>query len=1028
MSQILTRQLPVQMTKCLYVLPLFFLFIFSGLLAQTGSIQGVVIQQDGDQPIYGAEVFIPGTIFATYTEEDGSFLIEDVDPGTYDIHVQEYVNNDTALYKNVKVLSGQTTEIEIIVKSGGNFVRDEGVVIEVHRKEDNLAGALTATLEDDNTKVVVDQKTARDKGDGTAGETARRASGVTLEGGKYVYVRGLSDRYSKTLLNGSEIPGLDANRNSVQLDLFPTNFLQSVSVIKTYTPDLPGDFTGGLIDIKMQEYPDSLFIKLNGSFGYNPQVHLRSDYLGYSRTKTDWLGFDDGTRDIPDVAQQAFDNEEFPGLADALFNSEKAQQLEEINESFNKEVRPSDQNSFVDHQGTFTIGNLIDIGRRDTTKKPRQFGFFGGLNYKRSFSYFEDYRVGLYSLTGPVDEKEQLDSLRDLSGSQSSETASLGGFLSTTLIFNNHHKIGLNLLRNQTGTSSSSFIEGFSDDEPDAVLRNSRLGYLERAINTAQLHGTHVFDTLLFIKKQKAELNYISALTFSKQDEPDIRWYNDDYQVISGSTVYDVNAAAYRVPARFWRYMNETNIDNKLHFTVSSFADQAEDTLKYQIKVGGSYLYKLRNFSEVRLEYLYGGAEFGAGPYNGDPSYFLDDDNLGLIAAGSPNQIGIYLSDGLTTPTNNYEALQTVASGYAMIEKPITPKLDFVGGARFEKTDLELVSENPALDPGILDNADILPSINFIYKIQDGMVIYGKDSIGRPDSSKVDRVQHMKLRFSVSRTLARPSFREIAPFTVERYDLNILEKGNPDLERSLIDNIDLRWEVYPSALEFISVGAFYKSFINPIQKIIIPNASSTEMTWQNIEGKDGSSRAASLYGVELEFMKGLGFINPKLDKFSFSTNLTLARSQVAIPEDELEAMRTQDTYHPDTRPLFGSSPYIYNASLQYKTENDSLGKGLSANLTFNVFGKRIAIVNRAGTPPIYEMPRPSLDFNIQKKFSERFSMRFRVRNIINPTWRWKYEFVGDNSVYDKFDKDQEFLLNSYKRGRRFSLSFSYNFK
>lgn len=1016
------------MTKLLSTLLLVLTIAFSSTFAQTGTIQGKLVRQTDNQPIYGAEVFIPNTIFAAYSEEDGTFLIEDVDPGTYTIHVEDYEKGDTAIYSGVIVKPGEITEVEIIVKP--TYVQDEALIILVHVDH----GTETQAIDDIKKSNKVENKTtieeAKKKGDSNVGQQTSRVSGVTLEGGKYVYVRGLSDRYSKTLLNGSEIPGLDPNRNSVQLDMFPTNFVQSVSVIKTYSPDLPGDFTGGLVDIKLQEYPDSLFVKFSGSMAYNPQVHFRNDYLGYSRGKTDWLGFDNGNRDIPDIAQKALDAGGIPGFSDALFNDTKAQQLEDINESFNKEIRPGDQSSFMDYSSTLTIGNLIHIQRKDTNKLDRKLGYFAGANYRRSYSFYEDYRVGLFSLTGTVDERTDLDPIRDLSGTRGSETASLGGFLSTTYLFNKKHKVGINALRNQSGTSSSAFVQGFSDDEPDATLRNSRMGYLERAITSFQLHGEHKFDTLLFMKKQKMELNYISALTFSKQDEPDIRWYNDDYQVIGGVDEYDINAAAYRVPARFWRYMKETNIDNKVNFIVSSFKDREEDTLKYRIKIGGSMVQKSRDFSEVRLEYISGGNEFMGGAYDGTYNTFNADENLGWV--GNPgsgaNQFGFWLDDDFTTPTNNYIADQTVIGAYAMIEKPISNKLDFVGGARFEKTNIELTSENPSLPVGVLDNADILPSINFIYKIHDGKTYYGLDSLGNVDSNKVDRIQDMKLRFSATRTLARPNFREIAPFTVERYDLNVLEKGNPLLERSLIDNFDIRWEIYPRKNELITVGAFFKSFINPIQKIILPQASSTEMTWENIEGKNGSGRAATLYGLEFEFRKGLEFITPKLDNFRLATNLTLARSAVQIKQEELDAMRNQDPYHPDTRPLFGSSPYIANASLEYNTDEKNDSTAISANLTLNVFGKRISIVNRAGTPPIYEMPRPTLDFNIGRDFGDRLNIKLRVQNILNPTWKWKYIFVGDNAVYDKFDKDQEFLLNSFKLGRRFSLSVSYNFK
>ena len=135
--------------------------------------------------------------------------------------------------------------------------------------------------------------------DGDAASALKRLPGASVEGGKYVYVRGLSDRYSKTTLNGAEIPGLDPNRNSVQVDLFPTNLIENMSVVKSFSPDLPGSFTGGLVNIATKDYPSHFTLQYGVSLGYNRNSNLRKDFLSANKGKTDWMGFDDGTRAIP---------------------------------------------------------------------------------------------------------------------------------------------------------------------------------------------------------------------------------------------------------------------------------------------------------------------------------------------------------------------------------------------------------------------------------------------------------------------------------------------------------------------------------------------------------------------------------------------------------------------------------------------------------------------------------------------------------------------------------------------------------
>ncbi len=136
-------------------------------------------------------------------------------------------------------------------------------------------------------------------GDGTAVEAAKRVTGVTIEGGKYVYVRGLGDRYSKTMLDNMNIPGLDPDRNTLQMDIFPTDLINNITVVKNFTADLPADFRGGLVNLEIKDFPDEKIFDVSVGVGFNPSMHLNSDYLGYQGGNTDFLGFDDGTRALP---------------------------------------------------------------------------------------------------------------------------------------------------------------------------------------------------------------------------------------------------------------------------------------------------------------------------------------------------------------------------------------------------------------------------------------------------------------------------------------------------------------------------------------------------------------------------------------------------------------------------------------------------------------------------------------------------------------------------------------------------------
>jgi len=227
--------------------------------------------------------------------------------------------------------------------------------------------------------------------------------------------------------------------------------------------------------------------------------------------------------------------------------------------------------------------------------------------------------------------------------------------------------------------------------------------------------------------------------------------------------------------------------------------------------------------------------------------------------------------------------------------------------------------------------------------------------------------------------------------------------GNPDLERTLINNFDLRYELFPNFGEIFSIGGFYKSFTNPIELVFNTQAQNEELTWRNIE-------SATVYGAEFEVKKKLGFISDTINTFSVGGNFTYVFSKVGIDQQELELIRASDPNADDTRSLFGQSPYIVNFYLGYN--NDSLG--ISANLSYNVSGEKIAVVIVGATPNVNQQPVHQLDFNISKKLGKHFSLKFNAQNILNPIVKKTYNY-----------KNTEYIFNSYKKGTTFTLGIKY---
>jgi len=395
---------------------------------------------------------------------------------------------------------------------------------------------------------------------------------------------------------------------------------------------------------------------------------------------------------------------------------------------------------------------------------------------------------------------------------------------------------------------------------------------------------------------------------------------------------------------------------------------------------------KTRDFNERRFVY---GEESTIGimyrEAKGDLNAMFNDDNLGIVGNRvAPDgtvyyRLGMFLQE---TPQqkSNYTGDQTINAYYMMFDTPLTARLRFIGGARYETTQMKVVSEDPEQPEGKISTYDLLPSSNFIYTIS----------------------ENMNVRFAYGRTLARPTFREISNFA--SYDFKEGDKyiGNPDLERTLIDNFDLRWEWFSRPGEIYAVSAFYKRFYNPIELVIKNN--NYWITWQNVDD-------ALTFGAEFEARKKLDVLHNRLANFTFGGNLSLIHSRVDIGDRELEIIRQTNPDAESTRPFQGQSPYLLNLNLSY----DNMEKGLSSSIYYNIFGERLAAIGKGGTPDVYEQPASMLNFSLSKKIIHNLSLKFAVKNILDSKDKKVHEYKG-----------KEYVSSLFQRGRSFSLGFKYD--
>ncbi|MEL6134361.1 MAG: TonB-dependent receptor, partial [Bacteroidota bacterium] len=483
--------------------------------------------------------------------------------------------------------------------------------------------------------------------------------------------------------------------------------------------------------------------------------------------------------------------------------------------------------------------------------------------------------------------------------------------------------------------------------------RSISVNYYERALDVFQLNGESKLGALT--------IDYIGSLTTSSQNQPDqrlaaFRVDGDDFQFDQSEQL---------IAQRFFRMLEDRSSDAKLNF---KYDFNLNGNTGF-IKAGGSFTQRTRDFSQRVFDYDPEQLRQAVNrtDWGGDPADLFTDENSGVIGVDSiPERIdgqfvliavpkyGIILNERLREASESqFDGTQDVIATYLMAELPITARLKFVGGARYEySTQVLLVTER---DNRAVDQVynDILPSANFIYAAN----------------------EDMNIRLGYSRTLARPAFRELAQIQYIDYLGDFTEEGNPALIRSLIDNVDLRWEWFFGLNELISVSGFYKVFQDPIVRTIITQNQNPSFTYVNQE-------TANVYGIEVEFRKNLSFISDGLENLSIGGNVSLIQSEVQLEQDELDARRANFPGLPDTRPLFSQSPYAVNAELLY---NEPLS-GWTGSLSFNIFGPRLIAAGATNSLDAYEQPRGLLNFSLSKRIKERWNIRLRANNLLNPEY------------------------------------------
>ena len=488
--------------------------------ASLGALSGVIQDADYGGSVLNAKVTILENQKSVKANVDGRYFIGSLPEGIYTLVVTAPFYK-TSKIESVEVGPGESKKLDIPLFNDSSEVFElESFSVKATVLEESDIGLITQRQKAPVIGDAMGAESFSRLGLGNAAEALSKVTGTSIQNGKYVVVRGLSDRYNTTTLNGSTIPSSDPNRKSVQLDQFPTGLLDVIETTKTFTPDKSGDFTGGAINIQTKSFPEQLFYNVSYGIGYNKNT-TGDSFLSYPGGSNDWLGKDDGTRAIP---ERLLENENLSNLS----NEEQSDILNELSSV----VSPVDSGDApLNESFSFAFGDSIllsgDGGKR--------LGYTASLTHKREFQT----RIGAPEVRYQFDrgfEGNVMVPEYDMSVDESENSVNLGALFNVALQLSSDNEIGLKNFYDQSGNDRSFFQQGIVEGSESKYLRESRIHFTERNIRSSQLYGKHVLNTF---KGGKIEWDYSKSKSSQRQrlcclQEFDLHWMAKWYSNRSG--------------------------------------------------------------------------------------------------------------------------------------------------------------------------------------------------------------------------------------------------------------------------------------------------------------------------------------------------------------------------------------------------------------------------------------------------------------------------------------------------------------
>jgi hypothetical protein len=903
----------------------------------TVRVVGIVRDEANAIALPGVPVEVLGTDQVVYTDVDGRYVLQ-VPPGKHQVKVviQGYQE------KTVDVEATGRTVTADVGLTMAKF--SENVTVTAASIDVATSSAEAQLIERKQSSVITDNvgsQEMKQNGDGDAAAAMTRVTGLSIVDNQYVFVRGLGERYSNTTLAGSVIPTTEPDKKVVPLDLFPTGLIDSVQVSKSYSPDKSAEFAGGLVQIVPMKLPFQPVIDLSYGVSFFSTA-TGKDVLFSPLGNRDIWGFDGGARALPSAIPDNKIVRQGIYTPDVGFS---AAQITEFGRSLENRWRPATASGAPGQNWSATFGNRF----------ANRLGIVASVTHSYKEQYVEEDRRFYRIASGDL-----LDKTNDYHMQIGTQRAQLGVVANLAYQFTPSQRLSFENFYTHSGRDEGRFFQGINDDNA-REYRDNRLQFIEEGLFSNAIGGEHFFQGLA-----NSRFDWRVNTARATRDEPDLR--ETLYERLSNlaGTPESTNPFTYADESQSgFRMFNEL-ADDTTDVTANWALLSTTAGRPTQFKFGINYVDRSRDFASRRFHFI---------PITTQKA---DSGNLLFDNRQTPEELFVSSNIGTafrfneeTRPTDGYAGDQTTTAGYGMVDLSLGAGTRLVAGARVERFDQEVITQDPF---GLFareiqarnKNTDVFPGVNFVQAV----------------------TSSSNIRVSYSTTVNRPEFRELAQFEFTDVIGNRAVRGNPELQRALIQNVDGRWEMFSGGRGVLAASVFYKYFDKPIERIVLA-AVQPLATFQNAD-------KARNVGLELEAARQFG------EHLFFSTNYTFVDSKITLADTQLAVQTSPE------RPLAGQSKNLFNVTGEFNVA------GFSARFLFNYFGDRISDVGANDAPDIIEQGRGALDLVFAQRV-KGLGIRLTLENLTNTDYDFT-QTLGGTTETQRF----------FRLGRTVALSFGYN--